>query len=86
MEDTLFMEVAKNKFSKLRKKKVKCKSCRSRLRISYDDLKMVYSNVMLTGYYFECACCTEIVLYSLKEGEKLKKRMQKDNNRNFYAN
>ena len=79
------MEVVKNKFLKLKMKKVTCKNCKSRLRISYDDLKMVYSNLMLTGYYFECACCKEIVQYPLRDGYRLKERMQKDSNRSFYA-
>ena len=68
------MEIIKNNFKPVRSKKVRCKYCKSRLRVAYTDLKMYYNMVdILTSYYFECPCCKEKLEISLKKGKKLKK-------------
>lgn len=83
------MEVIKNNFKpvcskpvrskpvrpkKVRSKKVRCKYCKSKLKITYDDLWMYYNTVDIhTSYYFKCPCCNEMVYLSLRKGRKLKK-------------
>jgi len=55
-------------------KKIRCKHCKSRLKIIYDDLKMHYNTVdILTSYFFECPCCKENLEISLRAGKKLKR-------------
>ena len=68
------MEIIKNNFNPVRSKKMKCKHCKSKFRVTYDDLKMHYNTVdIVTSYYFECPCCKEKMELSLKKGKKLKK-------------
>lgn len=73
MEENLFMEIIKNNFNPVRSKKMKCKHCKSKFRVTYDDLKMYYAEDIEPGYYFECPCCKEKMELSLKKGKKLKK-------------
>lgn len=68
------MEIIKNNFKPVRSKTVRCKYCKSIMKVTYDDLKMHYNTVdILTSYYFECPCCKEYMDISLKKGKKLKK-------------
>ena len=74
MEENLFMEIIKNNFNPVRSKKMKCKHCKSKFRVTYDDLNMHYNTVdIVTSYYFKCPCCKEKMELSLKKGKKLKK-------------
>ena len=71
------MEIIKNNFKPktkpVRSRKVRCKHCKSKLRVTYDDLKMHYNTVdIVTSYYFKCPCCEEKLELSLKKGRKLK--------------
>ena len=68
------MEIIKNNFRPVRFQRVRCKHCKSRLKITYDDLKEYYNIVdILTNYYFQCPCCKENLQVPLRKGKKLKK-------------
>ena len=71
------MEIIKNNFRRVPKsvpsRKIRCKHCKSKLRVTYEDLKMYYNNIIPMGYYFECQCCNGKLELSLKKGRKLKK-------------
>ena len=73
------MEVIKNNFEytcykPLPSRKVRCKHCKSRLKITHEDIKMHYNTVdILTSYYFECPCCKATLYLSLRKGMKLKR-------------
>ena len=68
------MEILKNNFKPVRSQNVRCKHCKSKLKVTYDDLKMHYNTVdIVTSYYFECPCCKGRLEFSLRKGKKLKK-------------
>lgn len=73
------MEVIKNNFDPVCSKpvpsrKVRCKHCKSKLRITYEDIKVHYNTAdILTSYYFKCPCCKATLYLSLRKGMKLKK-------------
>ncbi|MBE6147853.1 MAG: hypothetical protein E7168_06000 [Firmicutes bacterium] len=68
------MEIIKNNFRPVRFTRVRCKYCKSKLKVTYEDLNMYYNAAdFLTSYYFKCPCCKENISISLRKGNKLKK-------------
>ena len=67
------MEIVKNKRDNLLKKRnVKCKNCKSILRVTYIDLHRVWDEEnCLTGYYVVCKCCGKAVDIPLKKARKI---------------
>ena len=70
------MEVIKNnfepgRFEPIPSRKIRCKHCKSKLKITYDDLKKHYDvNGFAVEYYFECKCCKATSYISLEKGKK----------------
>jgi len=68
------MGIIKNYFNRVRHQNVRCKYCKFKFRVTYEDLKMNYNTVdIVDSYYFRCPYCKEILYLSLKKGKKLKK-------------
>lgn len=55
-------------------KKVRCKNCKAKLKVTSDDLNEHYNTVDIhTSYYFKCPRCKATIYFSLRKGRKLKK-------------
>lgn len=68
------MEVAKNRRPGLLKiKTVRCKNCKSSLKVTYMDLHRVWDeeNNTLIGYYLVCKACHKRVDLSMRKARRI---------------
>ena len=67
------MEIAKNtRWSLLKKKKIKCKNCKSKLRVTYMDLHRVWSEEnILVGYFAVCPCCHKRIDIPMRKARRI---------------
>ena len=68
------MELINRDYKFIRSKNIKCKSCKSKFCVEYQDLKKDRRTKWgkVRKYYFVCSKCKNKIEFSLKKAEKLK--------------